>query len=338
MTIGDPRQQAATELHAADDEWHRVPVAAVLVAGTAAALAVGFLGLPRELARLPGIALHALQIAQPVWGTTETVSEVVYGSRGFDTFGETFLLLAAVISVTTLARGRERRAEYVGEASAGLDEQAMIDPDVGAENPAEQVARYAEEREEGRGGRRPYSPDRQPLGDRTPDSAEAMTVIVRVAARTAAVILAVASVYLAAWGYSPGGGFPAGAALAGVVILLYTALGRRPVRRAISPTLLEPIEMAGAAGIIAIGVLGLVRKGSLFANWVPLAELQTIRAGGTEQPYSGAELVEVATGLIIAIFALLNMTHGWAPDEPDGQQRLHGTAGARGKPGPGGTS
>jgi multicomponent Na+:H+ antiporter subunit B len=334
MTIGDPARQAASEMQAAGDPWHRAPVAAVLVAGTAAALTVGFIGLPRELARLPGIALHALQIAEPVWGTTETVNEIVYGSRGFDTFGETFLLLAAVISVTTLARSRERRTEYVGEASAGLDEQAMVDPEVGAENAAEQTARYAEEGEEGRAGRRPYSPDRHPLGERTPERAEAMTVIVRVAARTAAVILAVASVYLAAWGFSPGGGFPAGAALAGVVVLLYTALGRRPVRPAISPTVLEPVEMAGAAAIIAIGVIGLLRRGSLFANWVPLAQMQTIRAGGTEQLYSGAELIEVATGLIIAIFALLTMTHGWSPDEQDDP----GNEGEHGEPGEGGQS
>src|SRR5919199_892626 len=80
---------------------------------------VGMVGLPRELASLPAIAQHAMRIALPVWGTTEAVSEIVYGSRGFDTFGETFLLPAAVIAVTVLARGREPRAEYVGEEVAG---------------------------------------------------------------------------------------------------------------------------------------------------------------------------------------------------------------------------
>ena len=55
-------------------------------------------------------------------------------------------------------------------------------------------------------------------------------------------------------------------------------------------------------------------KGSLTANWVALAEPQTIRSGGVLQLFSGSELVEVATGLTIAIFALLGMRHEWAPD------------------------
>jgi multicomponent Na+:H+ antiporter subunit B len=145
-----------------------------------------------------------------------------------------------------------------------------------------------------------------------------MTVVVRVAARTAAVILAVAGIYLAAWGYTPGGGFPAGAVLTGVALLLYTALGRHAVQRVVRPAVMEPIEIAGALLIVAIGLGGLVWHGSLFANWLPLAEQQTVLAGGNQQLYSGAELVEVGTGLIIAIFSLLGMRHEWTPDEDGG--------------------
>jgi multicomponent Na+:H+ antiporter subunit B len=57
-----------------------------------------------------------------------------------------------------------------------------------------------------------------------------------------------------------------------------------------------------------------VRHGSFSANWLPLAEQETIRSGGTLQVFSGAELIEVATGLTIAIFALLGMRHEWAPE------------------------
>jgi multicomponent Na+:H+ antiporter subunit B len=143
-------------------------------------------------------------------------------------------------------------------------------------------------------------------------------VVVRVGARIAALVLAVASVYLAAWGYTPGGGFPGGAALAGVVILLYAALGHRAVRGAVRPAVIEPIELLGAATIVAIGLFGLLFKGSLFANFLTLAEVGTIRAGGTNQLYSGSELVEVATGLLIAIFSLLGMRHDWARDDNAG--------------------
>jgi multicomponent Na+:H+ antiporter subunit B len=131
------------------------------------------------------------------------------------------------------------------------------------------------------------------------------------------VILAVAAVYLAAWGYSPGGGFPAGAALSGVAVLLYAALGYRRVRRVVRPSVLEPLELAGAAAIIGIELVGLIRKGSFSANWLPLAPVGTIRSGGILQLFSGSELIEVGTGLTIAIFSLLGMTHDWTPDEND---------------------
>jgi multicomponent Na+:H+ antiporter subunit B len=243
------------------------------------------------------------------------VSEIVYGSRGWDTFGETFLLLAAVVSVTTLTRSPEPRSEYVGESSAGRDEQAQYDPAGGGAGESE--ARRAERQEVDDRRRAAPDADHEPLGTRAPERAVAMTVVVRVAARVAAVVLAVAAVYLAAWGYTPGGGFPAGAAVAGVALLLYAALGHRAVRAAVRPSLLEPIELGGAGAIILIALLSLFFSGSMFANFLTLAQPATIRAGGTNQLYSGSELIEVATGLTIAIFSLLGMRHDWAPDQDD---------------------
>jgi multicomponent Na+:H+ antiporter subunit B len=67
--------------------------------------------------------------------------------------------------------------------------------------------------------------------------------------------------------------------------------------------------------IVLIELLGLVLKGSFTANWVPLAPVGTIRSGGVLQLFSGAELVEVGTGLTIAIFALLGMRHDWSPEQ-----------------------
>lgn len=308
-------EHALQEPHT-DDEWHRPWVALIIVAAVGIALALGFVDLPRETAGLPVIARHAMEIALPKWGQTEVVSEIVYGSRGFDTFGETFLLLAAVVSVTTLARSKEPRSEYVGESSAGRTEQAEVDPG-GGHDAQESGAREAEEREDEDEQEAPFDADSQPLGTRAPERAVAMTVVVRTAARIAAVVLGVAGVYLAAWGYTPGGGFPGGAALAGVAILLYAALGHRAVRGVVRPAIIEPVEMLGAVGIIAIGLLGLLYRDSLFANFLTLAQPATIRAGGTEQLFSASELVEVATGLTIAIFSLLGMRHEWTSSEGD---------------------
>jgi multicomponent Na+:H+ antiporter subunit B len=300
-----------------DREWHRPCLAASVVAGVLVALVIGVTGLPDGAETLPAIARHAMLIALPKWGTTEPVNEVVYGSRGWDTFGETFLLLAAVVAVVVLSRGREPRSEYVGEASAGLREQSSADPG-GGEDTEESHARAAEREEESEDGpAAPDDADDDPLGTPAPERAAGMTVVVRVGARVAAPILAVAAVYLAAWGYTPGGGFPSGAALTGVVVLLYAALGHRAVRAVVRPSVLEPVEMFGALVIVAVGMGGLIAHGSFLANWLPLVPQQMIRSGGTLQVFSGAEIIEVATGLTIAIFALLGMEHDWSPDEDE---------------------
>lgn len=281
--------------------WHRPWLGGPLVLAVGALILVGVLALPRENAALPVIARHAMEIAVPVWGQAEVVSEIVYGSRGFDTFGETFLLLGAVAVVLTLSRPREPRSEYVGEASEGRAEQRRLDPDE-PESGDERKARQAESGEESETRR------------------IRMSVVVRVAVRTAVPLLAVASVYTAAWGYTPGGGFPAGAAAAGVVLLVYAALGHRAVRHVVRSAVVEPIELAGATVIVALGVAGIVIHGSMFANVLPLAQPLTILAGGNAQLYSGAELVEVATGLIIAIFSLLGMGRDWTIHDDDSQQ------------------
>ncbi|HEX2902598.1 MAG TPA: MnhB domain-containing protein [Jatrophihabitans sp.] len=296
---------------------HRPVLAALLAVALLVLLSLGVGSLPGEAAALPAIARHAMQIALPRWGQAEVVSEIVYGSRGFDTFGETFLLLAAVLSVTVLARSKEPRAEYVGESTAGRREQREIDPEQAPDRREAQAqsAERDEDDEEAAPAAPPPDADRMRLAARAPEPAEAMTVVLRVTARIAAVFLAVAAIYLAAWGYSPGGGFPAGAGLAGVVILLYAALGHRRLSGLVRPSVLEPVELGGAVLIVGVGLGGLIAHGSLFANFLPLAAPQTILAGGDEQLYSGAELVEVGTGLVIAVFSLLGLGHDWVPDD-----------------------
>ena len=310
--------------HAAEHEAtereprHRVWIGALLVAGMAVVLGVAMAGIPREHAPLPLIARYALEVAIPRWKLTEPVNEIVYGTRGFDTFGETFLLLAAVVSVVVITRPREPRRGYFGESAAGAREQLRDDPHVGSDATEEQ-ARAAERREQDdqapRAGKRADTPDATPLGTPAPETADAMTVVVRNAIRVVLPILAVAGLYLVSWGYSPGGGFPGGAVVLGVLLLVYASYGRRKISKVIRPGLIEPLELAGAGLIIMTEFLGLVFKGSFSANWLPLAAMMTPLSGGVAQLFSAAELIEVGTGLIIAIFALLGMTHDWARDD-----------------------
>lgn len=351
MTATDERGQRIRGEAIEAEPKHRVVVGALLTAGMAVALAAALLGIPRSGAQLPEVARYALQVSLPSWNLTEPVNEVVYGTRGFDTFGETFLLLAAVVSVVLLSRPREPRTGYFGEDVAGLREQSEVDP-VEQPNARELEARRAESAEaeadsdssaapdsqdpdkqdsdsERRTAHRLQTPDDEPVGSRGPERAEAMSVVVRGAVRAATPILAVTGCYLVAWGYSPGGGFPGGAVILGVVLLIYAAFGRKRIARVIKPAVMETIEMAGAALIILTEALGLLLKGSFSANWLPLTAPATIRSGGVVQLFSGGELVEVGTGLIIAVFALLAMGHDWARDESASEQSAEDGAGNR---------
>lgn len=310
-------EHAQQEAHT-DEDRHRPVIGFALVGLVLAVLVVGVVDLPRAGAALPDIARQAMKIALPKWGQNEVVSEIVYGSRGWDTFGETFLLLAAVVSVVVLTRSPEPRHEYVGEASAGRQEQAEVDPQEDGGDSEQHEARGAEQDESDDEQEIAPNTDNSPLGSRAPERAEGMTVVVRLSVRIVAVILGVAGCFLFLWGYTPGGGFPGGAVMMGVALVLYTALGRRALNRAVRPQVVEPIEIAGAVVVVGIGVFGLLFKGSAFANYLPLAEPGTIIAGGTNQLFSGAEAIEVATGLTIATFSLLGMRHDWAPDQGDG--------------------
>jgi len=298
---------------------HRRPLGLLLTAATAAVLGAGYLTAPRENAPLPAVARYALVTALPDWKLLEPVNEVVYGSRGFDTFGETFLLLAAVVSVIVLTRPREPRLGYFGEHTAGEREQREIDPQQ-APDAEERETREADEREQDERPRRPDDSDAQPLGRHDPERAESLTVVARTAIRLAAPVLAVTGFYLVAWGYSPGGGFPGGAVLLGVLLLAYAGYGRRRIARVARPGLLETTELAGALLIILTEVLGLLLKGSISANWLPLAEPGTIRSGGVVQLFSVGELIEVGTGLSIAVFAVLGVRRDWGPNEDDAER------------------
>jgi multicomponent Na+:H+ antiporter subunit B len=105
-----------------------------------------------------------------------------------------------------------------------------------------------------------------------------------------------------------------------VALFVYVSLGYRRIEPVIRPDFVEPAELAGAMAIIALGMGGLVWKGSFSANFLPLGQEQTILSGGVLQAFSVSELVEVGTGLTLVVFALLGMGHDWNDDEK-GQER-----------------
>jgi multicomponent Na+:H+ antiporter subunit B len=298
------------ELHGREPT-HRPWLGALAAGGVLVGLVVAFADLPDETAALPAIARRAMVQTLPKFRTTEPVSAVVYGFRAMDTFGETFLLLAAVVSVVVLTRTREPRRGFVGEERAGEEEQRRVDR--GGSDEGSMTAREAEAEEEGLGDA-PATPDDEPLATPAPERAEAMTVVTRTAVRVVLPLLAVAGCYLVSQGYSPGGGFPAGAVALGLVLLVHTAFGYRRIAPVVRPVVMEAVETVGALAIIVALLLGIPFAGSFAASWVPLAPEQTLRSGGILQVFSVSELVEVGSGLVIVVFALIGMRHDWAPD------------------------
>jgi multicomponent Na+:H+ antiporter subunit B len=307
-----PERCERAPVTAAAPPRRRYIAAAVLVGATAACLAVAFVDLPRETADLPGIARDAMAQALPDWHHTEVVSVVVYGTRGFDTFGETFLLLAAVVGVIVVCRGRERRQVFLQEERLGLREQAEARRVAGTgEDRRHPTAEHAEDVEQGEADDDYDSA----IGAAQPVSTQAMTVVIRSGARTVLPLLAVAGAFLLLSPWVPGGGFPAGGVLTGVVLLSYAAFGYGAVRRVVRPDPLEAVELCGAAVIIVLAVLGLVLDGSVFANWLPLGTPKTVHAGGILQAFSASELIEVAGGLLIVVFSLLAMEREWTQED-----------------------
>lgn len=306
----------------ADEPMHRPRIGLLITAGVAIVLGIAVAGLPREGARLPAVARQALVAALPKWHTTEAVSEIVYGTRGMDTFGETFLLLAAVVSVVLLCRSRERRHGFIGEERAGEEEQRQDDPRQESDA-TEREARVVDDEESDRDSSPAPPPDQFPLGTPAPERAHEMSVVARTGARVAAPVLGVAGVYLVAQGYSPGGGFPAGGVVLGVALLVYAGFGYRRIDRVVNPGSFEIVEMVGAIAIIAIEALGLALKGSFSANWIHLAPQQTLLSGGVLQAFSVSEFVEVGTGLVIVVFSLIGIRRDWVTDDGDdsGSQR-----------------
>lgn len=311
------RQRVPVEAY--DHEPLHFPwLAALLCAGVLATFAIAAWDLPREAARLPDLAREALTVALPKWHITEPVNEVVYGTRGTDTFGETFLLLAAVVSVLLFTRQPERREGFVGEVLAGHHEQARWDRPEPVDA-TQRLTRAGEAKEwQIERSRRRETPDHERVGTPAPETSEQLSVVARTAARVAAPVLAIAGVYLVAEGYSPGGGFPAGGVALGVVLLLYAGFGYRSVSGVVSSEGIEIAELLGAVVIIAVEVGGLIAVGSFSANWLPLAPQQTLRSGGILQPFSIGEFIEVGTGLTLVVFALMTMRHDWTADAAKG--------------------
>ena len=116
-------------------------------------------------------------------------------------------------------------------------------------------------------------------------------------------------VYVVAHGHlTPGGGFQGGVVLATGALLVYLS-GEYVTLRRVSPEVLtDAAESVGAAGYVAIGLLGVVAGATFLTNVLPLGRPGALLSAGTILPINVAVGLEVAGGFVLLLSEFLEQT------------------------------
>ncbi|HTX02572.1 MAG TPA: MnhB domain-containing protein [Candidatus Acidoferrales bacterium] len=119
-------------------------------------------------------------------------------------------------------------------------------------------------------------------------------------------VIVVFGMYMAVHGgLTPGGGFQGGAIIASGFLLAYLGSGH-PAFHAIGKIeILEVFESLGAAAYVVIGLAALGLGLSFLQNFMPLGGRGNLVSGGTIWAINIAVMLEVATGLVIALSEFL---------------------------------
>jgi multicomponent Na+:H+ antiporter subunit B len=116
-------------------------------------------------------------------------------------------------------------------------------------------------------------------------------------------------IYVVAHGHlSPGGGFQGGVVLATGALLVYLSGEYVTLRRVSPERLLDLAESAGAAGYVAIGLLGVATGATFLANVLPLGQPGALLSSGTIPLINLTVGLEVAGGFVLLLFEFLEQT------------------------------
>ena len=113
-------------------------------------------------------------------------------------------------------------------------------------------------------------------------------------------------IYLVVHGHlTPGGGFQGGVVLATAALLVYLS-GEYVTLRRVSPELVtDASEAVGAAGYVAVGLLGVAAGTAFLANVLPLGQPGQLLSAGTIPPINLAVGLEVAGGFVLLLSEFL---------------------------------
>lgn len=108
------------------------------------------------------------------------------------------------------------------------------------------------------------------------------------------------------YGYvTPGGGFQGGVVAASAALLTWLTGSYRRHRAVTPATLVDAAEGSGAAGYLAIGLVGLAAASSYLANVLPLGTAGTLASGGTIAVLNAATGLEIAAATVLIFHEFL---------------------------------
>ena len=116
-------------------------------------------------------------------------------------------------------------------------------------------------------------------------------------------------IYVVTHGHlSPGGGFQGGVVLATGALLVYLS-GEYVTLRRVSPELLTDLaESTGAAGYVAVGLVGVAAGATFLANVLPLGQPGMLLSAGTIPVLNLVVGLEVAGGFVLLLYEFLEQT------------------------------
>jgi len=123
---------------------------------------------------------------------------------------------------------------------------------------------------------------------------------VRTAGGLLAPVLLLFGLWTVSFGYiTPGGGFQGGVLASAGALLLWLAGSYRIFQRSAPETLLDAAEGLGAAGYVAVGLLGMAAGAEFLTNTLGLGSAGTLASGGTIAALNWVAGVEVTAAFLL---------------------------------------
>jgi multicomponent Na+:H+ antiporter subunit B len=130
--------------------------------------------------------------------------------------------------------------------------------------------------------------------------------LLRAVGTVAVPVVLLLGLWTISYGYlTPGGGFQGGVVAAGAALLTWLTGSYRRHRAVTPATLVDAAEGSGAAGYLAIGLVGLAAASSYLANVLPLGTIGTLASGGTIAVLNAATGLEIAAACVLIFHEFL---------------------------------